>query len=397
MARLSNITDYQKKKALQKAEALPENIPQKIEEPTTLQDPAVTQGFQQMGQMNPQQPVLKNVTPVDVYNSTRQQAIGATSEADAEKGMEYWNASPKEYWTEKMRQDPNNSYYYARQMLASDETPEEKRKRERREQLGEVFSGLGNLIGNAANLYYTHRGGQYIDLNTANEKHRDRMQRIKDKQDALAEQTKNIILNAKLGDIKADRAEKLAMDKLKAEQAIKDKDNAFKLKFNAYMKELDNAYKMGQIDAQTAANLKRDAEKAKTDKELEAIKQQNRITLKTTPSYGENKVVDSAIGADGNIYTRNSRLTDNEAMQIVLSSVPEDEFSQFVTTDENGRERTDWRAAAAYALQKGYVAEDELEQMGFKRGKTSKKKDGNSLGIGIGNNNNNGNKLGIGL
>lgn len=393
MARLGNINQYEQKKAQRKADALPAAVPP-VQEAIRPQSQELREGFQQMGQMNPQKPVLQTRDANEMYQATRSQALGHESNlADPQKAQEFWNASPYEYWTEQVKRDPNNAYAVMNQMFASNETPEQKQKRERREQLGEVFNNLGNLIGNAANLYYTTKGGQYIDLNSVNEKHRARMERLREKQEALKQRQDELLGKAKLSDIQAERAERAAKVKDDADARAKELD----YKRDLALKQIEHAFRIGQIDAQTAANMKRDAAKATSAKELEAFKQSNRITLKTTPSYGEDKVVDSAIGADGNIYTRNSRLTDNEAMQIVLSSVPDDEFSQFVTTDENGRERTDWRAAAAYALQKGYVSEDELKQMGFKRGKTSKKKDGSSLGIGIGNNNNNGNKLGIGL
>ena len=393
MARLSNIADYEKKKAQNKADALPAAVPP-VQEAIRPQSQELREGFQQMGQMNPQQPVLQTRDANEMYKATRSQALGHESNlADPQKAQEFWNASPYEFWTEQVKANPNSTYAILNQMYASKETPEEKAKRERREQLGEVFNNLGNLIGNAANLYYTTKGGQYIDLNSVNEKHRARMERLREKQEALKQRQDELLGKAKLSDIQAERAERAVTARADADARAKE----LEYKRDLALKQIEHAFRIGQIDAQTAANMKRDAAKATSDKELEAFKQKNRITLKTTPSYGEDKVVDSAIGADGNIYTRNSRLTDNEAMQIVLSSVPDDEFSQFVTTDENGREKTDWRAAAAYALQKGYVSEEELKQMGFKRGKTSKKKDGSSLGIGIGNNNNNGNKLGIGL
>lgn len=395
MARLGNINQYEQKKAQRKADALPFNVPP-LQNPVTPQFQSVREGFQQMGQTEVPQPVLQTRKPEDMLESQRNNYVQSFNTwEDAEKAGD---VSQKEYanaMIQKMVAEGKNPGEYLNTLawLGSAETPEQKAKRERREQLGKVFNNLGNLIGNAANLYYTTKGGQYIDLNSVNEKHRERMQRIKDKQDALKQRQDELLGNARINDIKAERTERAA--KVKAENDAKAKELEYKR--DLALKQIEHAFRIGQIDAQTAANMKRDAAKATSDKELEAFKQKNRITLKTTPSYGEDKVVDSAIGADGNIYTRNSKLTDNEAMQIVLSSVPDDEFSQFVTTDENGRERTDWRAAAAYALQKGYVSEDELQQMGFKKGNTSKKKDGSSLGIGIGNNNNNGNKLGIGL
>lgn len=414
MPRLGNINQYEQKKAQQQPAAMPASMAPSQDTtqsvPATPATPLSTEVMRRnIGQayfnepqislarpMDMQKPELKIMAPEKLAESQRNnymQSFDTWEEAE-KRG----NISQKAWANAKIQEliakgENPGEYLNMLSIVGSSETPEEKAKRERREQLGEVFNNLGNLIGNAANLYYTTKGGQYIDLNAVNEKHRARMERLREKQEALKQRQDELLGKAKLSDIQAGRAERAAKVKADADAKAKELD----YKRDLALKQIEHALRIGQIDAQTAANMKRDAAKATSDKELEAFKQSNRITLKTTPSYGESKVVDSAIGADGNIYTRNSRLTDNEAMQIVLSSVPDDEFSQFVTTDENGRERTDWRAAAAYALQKGYVSEDELKQMGFKRGKTSKKKDGNSLGIGIGNNNNNGNKLGIGL
>lgn len=270
MARLGNIQEYEKRKAA----ATPVG--------TSPQSQSVREGFQQMAQKPMEQPVLQKVDANKVYESTRSQALGSdAAQVDPQKTMESWNASPYEYWTEQVKTNPESTYAIVNQMFASKETPEEKAKRERREQLGEVFNNLGNLIGNAANLYYTHRGGQYIDLNTANEKHRERMQRIKDKQDALDRQREQIILNAKLGDAKTARAEAVAAKKADADAKAKD----LQYKRDLALKQIDNAFKLGQIDAQTAANMKRDVAKAKSDKELESFKQTNRIIYKQTPSY----------------------------------------------------------------------------------------------------------------
>ena len=216
MARLGNIQEYEKRKAA----ATPVG--------TSPQSQSVREGFQQMAQKPMEQPVLQKVDANKVYESTRSQALGSdAAQVDPQKTMESWNASPYEYWTEQVKTNPESTYAIVNQMFASKETPEEKAKRERREQLGEVFNNLGNLIGNAANLYYTHRGGQYIDLNTANEKHRERMQRIKDKQDALDRQREQIILNAKLGEIQAARKAKADKEQRDYNEKVRRENRAY--------------------------------------------------------------------------------------------------------------------------------------------------------------------------
>lgn len=361
MARLGNIQEYEKRKAA----ATPVG--------TSPQSQSVREGFQQMAQKPMEQPVLQKVDANKVYESTRSQALGSdAAQVDPQKTMESWNASPYEYWTEQVKTNPESTYAIVNQMFASKETPEEKAKRERREQLGEVFNNLGNLIGNAANLYYTHRGGQYIDLNTANEKHRERMQRIKDKQDALDRQREQIILNAKLGDAKTARAEAVAAKKADADAKAKD----LQYKRDLALKQIDNAFKLGQIDAQTAANMKRDAAKAKSDKELESFKQQNRINLKTTPSYGQDKVMTSLTGSDGGTWTRNTQLSKEELRE--LSKYVED-WSPYTKVDEDGKETIDYLGAIADASDSGLIPDYILEERGFKRSNDSTRRKGKSL------------------
>lgn len=365
MARLGNIQEYEKRKAA----ATPVG--------TSPQSQSVREGFQQMAQKPMEQPVLQKVDANKVYESTRSQALGSdAAQVDPQKTMESWNASPYEYWTEQVKTNPESTYAIVNQMFASKETPEEKAKRERREQLGEVFNNLGNLIGNAANLYYTHRGGQYIDLNTANEKHRERMQRIKDKQDALDEQRKKLILDAKLGDAKTARAEAVAAKKADADAKAKD----LQYKRDLALKQIDNAFKLGQIDAQTAANMKRDAAKAKSDKELESFKQQNRINLKTTPGGGEG-VRTSFSMPNGDIYTRATDLDDLEAIE--LAKYIKDP-SPYTTTDSDGKVHRDYKRAAVDAVNSGSVPADVLIRMGYKKSGDSSNRSKKSKSFGYG-------------
>lgn len=137
------------------------------------------------------------------------------------------------------------------------------------------------------------------------------------------------------------------------------------MKYDVYMKELDNAHKMGQIDAQTKADLVKQAAKAKSEKELESNKQTNRIALKNTPSYGQDKAVTSVRGSDGSILTRSSQLTKEEAMQIVLSRP---DYMSITGSYKDDEGKVDWYAAAADVLSSGNMATEELEQMGFKKG-----------------------------
>ena len=360
MARLGNILDYEKKKEQRKADAMPTV---EASSPSVMPQAKVnTPALDKMTWKN------TGIVPMAGQGEYRQEALRDMNEEQFKANQGKMNASDHEYWTEQLKANPGSEYVIVNQMLASKETPEEKAKRERREQLGEVFNNLGNLIGNAANLYYTHRGGQYIDLNTANEKHRERMQRIKDKQDALDRQREQIILNAKLGDAKTARAEAVAAKKADADAKAKD----LQYKRDLALKQIDNAFKLGQIDAQTAANMKRDAAKASSDKELESIKQTNRVALKGMKSGDarerDEKVLTSLTGSDGGTWTRNTQLSKEELRE--LSKYVED-WSPYTKVDEDGKETIDYLGAIADASDSGLIPDYILEERGFKRSKDS--------------------------
>ena len=337
-------------------------------------------------------PVDKPAQTIYQAPTTRQAYVrNFATWADTEKAGD---VSQREYANEmiqKMIAEGKNpgEYFNILSMLGSAETPAEKERRERREALGETFRGLGNLIGNAANLYNATRGGTPVDLNTANEKHRARMEQIKAKQDALDEKLRETLVKAKMGDMAAERAEKAAEKKSESEA------KAANLKFqrDVYLKEIDNAFKLGQIDAQTAARLKEAAVKADSDKALKALEYEYRVKLKTTPSAGDNKVITSLTGSDGGTWTRNTSLSKEELRE--LSKWVED-FSPYTTVDKNGKETIDYIGAIADASESGLIPDYILEEKGFKRSKDSARRDKN-LGLGIGSNNGNGNKLGIGI
>ena len=351
MARLGNIQEYEKRKAA----ATPVG--------TSPQSQSVREGFQQMAQKPMEKPVLQKVDANKVYESTRSQALGSdAAQVDPQKTMESWNASPYEYWTEQVKTNPESTYAIVNQMFASKETPEEKAKRERREQLGEVFNNLGNLIGNAANLYYTHRGGQYIDLNTANEKHRERMQRIKDKQDALDRQREQIILNAKLGDAKTARAEAVAAKKADADAKAKD----LQYKRDLALKQIENAFKLGQIDAQTKAKYAEAVLKAKSQKDLEDYRQKNRESLAESNHQriiereeargGGSRATIRIPRSDGNGYDeyRKNDLTNPTVVSQIYHSLP-DEYRS--TNAYESPTMFDMQAAIGKALKDGKITE----------------------------------------
>lgn len=109
------------------------------------------------------------------------------------------------------------------------ETPEQKAKRERREQISQAISGIGNVIANAANLAFATKGAVPIDLNSGVRYENERMQRIKEKRDALKEKSDALFLNAKQDEIRYARSLEAAKAKVAAEREEKIQQRAFEL------------------------------------------------------------------------------------------------------------------------------------------------------------------------
>lgn len=109
------------------------------------------------------------------------------------------------------------------------ESPEQKAKRERREQVSQAISGIGNVIANAANLAFTAKGAVPIDLNSGVRYENERMQRIQEKRDALKEKTDALFLDGKMDGIKNERSLRAAKEKAAAERAEKVEQRAFEL------------------------------------------------------------------------------------------------------------------------------------------------------------------------
>lgn len=138
----------------------------------------------------------------------------------------------------------------------------------------------------------------------------------------------------------------------------------------------DMSYKQAKLQAEKEVAERTAKERERHNKVAESIA---RDRLQTTKAR-QDKVVDSAMDEYGNYYTRSSRLTNNEAKQIVQSSGLDDkdleafeegaEYGYYGKDGEKKKTKSgkiDWQAAAAYAIQKGLLSREELEGRGFKR------------------------------
>ena len=306
------------------------------------------------GRANPANAPVPTINPESTtQESMRRVALQNMDEEQFRSAQEGMNASDKEYWSEQARLNPLNTYANLRNYFASEETPDERRKRERREHLGQVFANLGNLIGNAAQLYYTAKGAVPADLNAGALAENERMRRIKEKRDALKARQDAILAEPKGDDIRNAYNVRLAREKAAADAADKQKGRDLDLmKFGMKLK---------------ADKDKADADRKLKEQQAKETGRHNRA-MEANALQAQGKVLDSGIGSDGYVYTRNAKLSANETIQFVKRYLKDDELAQFKTGDNlMGEEETDWDAAAAYILQSGRVPADELAARGFIR------------------------------
>lgn len=245
-------------------------------------------------------------------------------------------------------------------------TPEEEDRRKRAASAVEGVGHLGNVLSAFSNLIFTGKGAPSQELPKVPNS------RLQTFEDRIAEKRRMYasgLMGAKARDLQ-DWKDAYTM-RYNQKKAIDDRAMEL-MKLNTNMN-----LQQARLQAQQDIAAKRAEETKRHNQAMESIGWTNAQTAKTN----KDKVVDSAMSDDGTIYTRNTKLTDNEAMQIVQSSGLNgedlDSFTTGVTVDVYGKPvpgtgRVDWRAAAAYALQKGMVSGEELERRGFKTEDSSK-------------------------
>lgn len=301
MARLQKIQERRQKAQPQNTVQQPAVQPQP---PAPAQEPE-TPNFIDMAK--PYQPLEKityaesGILPTMASSQAyRNDAMQSMNERQFDKLKERMNASDKEYWQAQLEKNPDSIYSNLAMMLASDETPVEKQKRERREQLGQVFANLGNVIGNAANLYFTAQGADPANIDAPMSYQNERMARIEEKRRAAQEQADAILRNAKLADLQG--ARELAAQHAKAQA----ENNRFKLNLalkqqeadrKARQQETDNARKdrelQGRLDYWNAQNHER-------NRHNRAMERNGLTEDSGSGSSGGYKV--SFIGSDGKAY-----------------------------------------------------------------------------------------------
>ena len=248
---------------------------------------------------------------------------------------------------------------------------EKEEKVTRRERALSLLGDIANLGGQ---MFASSKGArQFAPINSQVPKYNERLQRLRDAKRANDADYQNKSLSAIFKDYD---------DMYKRQQEAAKVATELKYNRDLTLKQIDQAFQIGMLDAKGKQALQQQAIKAKDAKELAALNHKYRLNeIETKENSNNSKIVDSVIGGDGNVYTRNTRLTPNEAQQIVLGSgMGEDDLAPFVTYERDDKEnitktKTDWQAAAAYALQNGMIPAEELKSRGFKLGGATDKKE----------------------
>ena len=278
MARLGTINEYVKEKDKNQTTAAggsnvspsPSSVNTPLQPVNPATSPANVAGNSvnnSIGYDNAQQ-LKESVIP-----AVRSSDIQALSEEDA---LKQGNISPREYWSEQYKNNPNNSYALLAQQLATDETPDEKAKREKSERLNQVIGNIGDVIGSAANLYYTTKGAPYMDFTTSQQNENERIKQIRDKREALQRQRDAMLFNARLGDVQYDRSLQSARERYLAAKADKDASRQWDAtKFATQM-----AYNQNRDAASNALRKEQISNSASHNKVMESIAGQNALTNK---------------------------------------------------------------------------------------------------------------------
>lgn len=271
---------------------------------------------------------------------------------------------------EPMPQRDNYHFYtdFANSYLKKPMTPEEEERRKRSATAVEGIGHLGNVLNAFSNLVFTGKGAPSQALPKAPA---GNLQKFEDRVAENRRRYIGMMVNAR----GKDRAEWLDdwkneynMQKMAKEKELAQAEFTYKQAQTEAAKERAGYQRLinAGVPAKQAAELAYKRAQIDTQKAMQYKNYQQ----------GKNayKIADSAMDNEGYYYTRSSKLTDNEAKQIVQSSgLTDEELKPFETggkydfeSGETKGVKTDWQAAAAYAIQKGMLSREELEGRGFK-------------------------------
>lgn len=274
------------------------------------------------------------------------------------------------------------------------ETDEQRKKRERADLIKQGLVGLTDGLSSLANLYYTTKWAPNQKRETQLPKlqqqlYNERMERDKKLgnfrawQRAKANKDDERGYNLNLYNMKLDAEAKKAAQKAKADA------QAAEIKF---LRDL------GLIDARKAAELETQKDKAALDKELEGIRQKNRVSLASMNNRaamdraaargggGANSTIRVPIGNGEYAEYRKSDLTNAIVISQIYNSLPNDyrvrqkkqawngETNSFEYPFEENPSTQKMQEAIGRALSDGYLTEmaPEIQVGGKKNGEKSK-------------------------
>lgn len=274
------------------------------------------------------------------------------------------------------------------------ETPEQAAARERRDFIKQGLTGFTEGLSALANLYYTTKGApnqkQVSQMPELSKRlYSERLERDKKLENFRAWQRSK-------ADKEEERAYNLELFNLKQEATNKAAEK--KAKIDAQAAQIKYLRDLGLIDARKEADLVKQKGKASLDKELEAIKQQNRVALAGINNQaamervaarggGANATIRVPIGGDGQYaeYRKND-LTNPIVISQIYNSLPDgyrvrgkekvwnqETKSMEYPYDENPSTQK-MQEAIGKALSDGYLTEmaPEIQVGGEKKGKKSK-------------------------
>lgn len=258
----------------------------------------------------------------------------------------------------------DKGYYGAFQELYPKQDLTDEYKRTKKQQQMALLADIANV---GSQLFASSRGARkFAPVQSNVPAYEAQMQRLRDAQRAYDADYAGKALSAAYKDYTDKQANAWKEKQLAAQrEAAANKLAQDMMKFNANL-----TYKQAKDAADRELQKQRNAETKRHNQNMESLSRQRA----EQSNANVNKVVDSAIGSDGNIYTRNSKLSDSEARQIVMSTgMNGEDLAPFVVEERDVwgnvmKSKTDWVSAAAYALQNGMVDSEELKSRGFKLG-----------------------------
>ncbi len=265
----------------------------------------------------------------------------------------------------------DKGYYGAFQELYPKQDLTEDYNRTKRQQQMALLADIANV---GSQLFASSRGARkFQPIQSKVPAYETQLQRLRDAQRAYDIDYANRSLAAAYKDYADKQAQDWRDKQLAAQrEAAANKLAQDLMKFNANL-----TYKQAKDAADRELQEQQNEETKRHNEKMEELARQS-----AKQSWAsENKAVDSAIGSDGSVYTRNSRLTENEAMQIAQYYLDDKELEKFaivekelvynpdakkIETVEN--KKIDWGAAAAKVLNSARMNAEELKSRGFKLG-----------------------------